>query len=79
MPPHKRITFDFLKNVLKGDKVLLLTKEIRILPNIFRHPGIHMPTFWEDLKSDTALSKYFPDSFINKKRIPDRTFVLIVR
>lgn len=72
------LTMDFLKSVLIGDKNLLFVKETYQVDKIPRYPEIHVPTLWNDLKADQKIVKYFPDSFVTKKRIPDRTFMMTV-
>lgn len=73
------VTLEFLKSVLKGDKSLLFTRDVQLSPKLPRYPEIHVPTLWEDLKKDSTVSQYFPNSFIHKKRMPDRNYLLTVR
>lgn len=73
------ITLEFLKSVLKGDKALLRVKDIQLAPQLPRYPEIHVPIIWADLKTDETIARYFPDSFINRKRLPDRNYLLTVR
>ena len=72
------ITMDFLRGVLNGEKLFLKMSEVKIIDHIPRYPEIDTKLIWEQVKKHKTVQKYFADSFVNLKRVPNRTFLFTV-
>lgn len=70
---------DFLRGVLQGTKKLFRLHEIHIMDNIPRYPEIDLNNIWNTIKTNDKLSLYFPDTYINQTKPPNRTFLLTVK
>lgn len=73
------ITMDFLKGVLCGEKLLLKLREVTIINTLPKFPEIDTKLIWQEVKNHPVVSKYFANSFVNLKRIPNRTFLFTVK
>ena len=66
----------FLKDVLAKRKSLMKVSEITGIPEIPRIPDINAEMIWKDIKKKAQIIAYFPDSYVNSVRVPDRTHFL---
>lgn len=78
LPKKSLITLDFLREILKGTKVLLKKDEMVGLVNLPRFRSICVKELWKDIKGDPKLQVYFPISCVKKKCVPDRMYLLSV-
>ena len=63
-------TLIFLKDVLAKRKSLMKVADITGIPEIPRVPQIKTELIWEDIKRELNISKFFPDSYVNSRRVP---------
>lgn len=68
----------FLKEILKGEKKLLLLTQVKSIPTIPRLPEIDIRHFLNDLKNNIQFFQYFPSVYKNPDRVPDRTYFFTV-
>jgi hypothetical protein len=71
-------TLTFIKEVLKGEKKLLKMHDIAGIPKIPKIPEINASAIWNDIKQDKTIRLYFPNSYVNSNRTPDRSFMFTV-
>ena len=71
-------TLTFLKDVLAKRKSLLKVAQITGIPEVPRVPEVNAELIWQDIKSEPEINKYFPDSYFNGARVPDRTYMFTV-
>ena len=69
---------DYLRGVLQGQKKLFRLNEIKIMDNIPRYPEIDLSNIWENVKQNDKIQLFFPDTYLNQKKPPYRTFLLTV-
>jgi len=72
------LTNHFLKDVLSGQKSLLKGNEVKKQTYVPRYAELHLPTLWSEVKQLPNVARYFPNSFITHKRIPNREYLFTV-
>jgi hypothetical protein len=71
-------TLVFLKQVMNGSKKLMKMSQVNGIPKIPRIQEISSEAIWYDIKYESIISQYFPDSYIQSSRTPDRTYMFSV-
>lgn len=71
-------TMVFLKAVLSGHKRLMKVEQIHGIPKIPRIPEVNCQEIWRDIKNEAQIIVYFPDSYVNSDRTPDREYMSTV-
>ena len=59
MPPANQVNKDFLRQVLKGEKMLLKNCEITFI-DVKRFDKLSVKNLWGELSKDKAFNIYFP-------------------
>ena len=59
MPPANQVNKDFLRQVLKGEKMLLKKSEITFI-EVNRLDELSVKNLWGELSKDKAFNIYFP-------------------
>ena len=71
-------TLTFMKAVISGNKKLMKMSQVVAIPDIPQIKEINTSVIWEDIETDSVISEYFPDIFIETARTPDRTYMFNV-
>ncbi len=69
-PPLRDLTNDFCRRLLKGEKKLLLSKDVLWVENVPNWPEFSSKHLWLKAKANETLSRYFPD--FSDSRLPQR-------
>ena len=70
VPPEKTINRDFLRQVLKGEKMLLAIADCKFV-TIPHYDGLGVRNIFEQFRGDEEVMKYMQDEY-PKDRYPDR-------
>ena len=70
LPPKDMITLVFLKKVLTGEKLLLKTRNVGVVPDLPKIPEINTKKLWVEFSECEEFIKFFPDVYIESKRTP---------
>ena len=72
MPPEKTVNRDFLRQVLKGEKMLLAIADCKFV-TIPHYDELGVRHIFEQFRSDEEVMKYLQDEY-PKGRYPDRQY-----
>jgi hypothetical protein len=72
------LTLNFLKQVLSGKKKLMKHNQLKECNYLPRFYEIDTRQIWNEVKNHSEIQPFFPDSFINLKRVPYRPFLFTV-
>jgi len=78
LPPDEMCTLTFMRDVLKGEKKLLMASATTGIPDIPRIREINAAVIWADIKGDETIKQYFPDIFTDSERTPNRDYMFKV-
>ena len=73
MPPATQVNMDFLRQVLKGEKMLLKKSAVKFI-DVKRFDELSVKNLWVDLSKDEAFKIYFPDKYPQDKW-PNRKYM----
>ena len=76
LPPAKNLTWDFVAQILSGEKRLLETVEVGTPIQIPKAKGIKVQDIWEELKDNERISVFLPT--ITEGRAVPREYFLNV-
>lgn len=68
----------FLRDVLQGRKQLLKVSETQAIPKVPHFQEIDVRVLWSEIKIDSKFSSFFPDMYVKKDYVPDRTYFFTV-
>ena len=71
-------TLTFMREVLRGEKKLLLASATTGIPDIPRIREINAAVIWADIKGDDIIRIYFPEIFVTTNRTPNRDYMFKV-
>lgn len=76
LPPRKFITWEYIRKILSGEKVLLKFRRIDSQFQLPRAKGFYIKAVYEQISNDTEFVRYFPD-FSKDAHIPRDYFLTV--
>ena len=73
MPPEDVVNKDFLKEVLAGQKKLLMKTEVRFIA-VPHYDELSVKALWPDVKKDANFLSFFPTTYPKGKGPPRKYF-----
>lgn len=77
LPPKKFITWEYIRQILSGEKVLLKFRRIEQQFQLPRTKGFYVRSVFQQLANDSEFMLYFPD-FSKDAHVPRDYFITVV-